>query len=115
MATYYHGGPAGIPRFGFVQPPSITGAKSTADFGAAGVCRRDRVYVTTSLPAAMMFASGHADPRVYVVEPVGELEPDDDCNEAGMSFTCVRAWVKSIIRMRDEEVEAFRAALAHGA
>lgn len=114
MTTYYHGGPAGIPRFGLVQPPSITGAPTTADHGAGSVCRRDRVYVTTRLEVAMLFASGHLEPRIYEVVPVGELEPDPDCDEPGMSFACLRARVRRIIKLSPRDVEVCRQALGIG-
>lgn len=38
--------------------------------------RRDRVYITTELDAAALFAKGCAGGSVYRVEPVGPLEPD---------------------------------------
>lgn len=94
MVTYYHGGAAGIAVGSYVLPPSLTGAPTTADYGADGVCRRDKVYVTTNYEAALMYASmspsGHT---VYTVQPLGQVQNDPDCTEPGVSFECDRAWV----------------------
>lgn len=96
---YYHGGPRGIwPRK--ILPPEITDAPSTAEFGAHGICRRDRVYVTTSYEAAQVFASFCPGGRgaVYEVLPIGELEDDPDCTVPGLSYCCRAA---RIVRSTD--------------
>ena len=82
--AFFHGGPRGLRE---VLPSSITGVPSTASYGAEGICRRDRVYVTTDLSAAIMFAAGNpfGAQAVYQVEPEG-LEPDPDCRVPGLSF-----------------------------
>lgn len=78
----YHGGRRRLDGRGrgLILPPARTGVKTTADYGAGHVCRRDRVYLTTDLDAARFFAlmaePGGGD--VYLVEAVGELEPDPD-------------------------------------
>jgi rifampin ADP-ribosylating transferase len=58
--------------------------------------RHDRVYVTTDKVAAVMFAALHpSGGSVYVVEPIGELIPDPDCDLPGLSFECERARILS--------------------
>jgi hypothetical protein len=83
--TFYHAGPIGLRE---ILPPSITGVPSTASYGADGVCRRDRVYVTTDLSCAVGFASlvpPHGAGAVYEVEPVNPIA-DPDCSHPGLSF-----------------------------
>jgi hypothetical protein len=111
VTKYYHGGSVGIRRFGHVLAPALTGVLSTADTGAHGVCRKDRVYVTTDINAAKLFASATKQPCVYEVEPIGTLEDDPDCNQKGFSFQCEKAKVKRIYRMSINEVNHFRQAL----
>ena len=108
---YYHGGSLGIRRFAHVLPPVITGALSTADTGAHGVCRKDRVYITTDINAAKLFASANQQPCVYEVDPIGTLEDDPDCSQKGLSFQCQKARVKRIFRMSNEEINHFRQVL----
>lgn len=92
---YFHGGRGGMVRGQYLLPPSITGAPSCALFGADHVCRRDRVYVTTVMEAAFIFAAGSPCGRgdVYLVEPIGPLVPDPDCNLRGLSFEVERALI----------------------
>jgi len=109
---FFHGGPRGIwPRR--IQPPNVTGAPSTADFGAHGVCRRDRVYVTTSLEAATIFGAmvPGGPGSVYEVEPVGEIEPDADCDHPDLSFACRWARILTETPLTDDVVATVRAAL----
>lgn len=108
MTNYYHGGRPGIQRGAFLLPPDITKAPSCSEFGAAGVHRTDRVYVTTSLAAAMVFAAGQRKGCVYEVEPIGDLEHDPDCNEVGLSFQVPKARVLRIIRLTKQEQVAAR-------
>jgi hypothetical protein len=92
-ARYYHGGQAGLRVGAFILPPSETSALNTLyQHGTAVVARRDRVYVTTSYPAAVMFAALHpSGGGIYEVEPMGEMTPDPDCDWPGMSWECERA------------------------
>lgn len=101
MTAYYHGGFGGLRVGDRVLPPAVTGASSTADHGAEGVCRRDRVYLATEETAAALFAALHPSGRgkIYQVEPVGELEPDPDCNEPGMSWAAPEARVLRVIQL----------------
>ncbi len=105
MPTYFHGGFPRLRVGEFVLPSSVTGAHSTADHGAEGVCRRDRVYLTTDLQAAKVFAAMFPNGRgwVYQVEPDGELEPDPDCKDPGFSFQCERARVVACCKVKGSE------------
>ena len=91
MAEYWHGGPRGLK--GFILPADETGVPSTAKYGAAGVCRTDRVYITNNRTAAEMFGSFSPAKRVsvYLVEPIGEIEADPDCIEKNLSFQVAKA------------------------
>lgn len=92
-ASFFHGGPRGRRVGECLLPPSVTGAKSLAGYGGEGVCRQDRVYVTTDESVAVLFAAGALDPCVYTCEPCGEVAPDPDCTEPGVSYQCDRARV----------------------
>lgn len=81
--NYYHGGVAGLEPGQVLLPPAAGGQerrplsfffRKTTD--PARSARRDRVYITTELDAAALFAKGCAGGSVYRVEPVGPLEPD---------------------------------------
>lgn len=98
---YYHGGFGKLKVNSMVLPPSVTGVASCADYGAAKVCRRDRVYITTDLEVAGFAASFHPSGRgkVYEVFPIGELEPDPDCHIPGHSFQVEKARVCRIVPM----------------
>lgn len=74
----YHGGARRLDRVGLILPPARTGARSLADFGGAGVTRRDRVYLTADLDVAQMYALMVGRGDVYEVEPLGPLERDPD-------------------------------------
>lgn len=115
---YYHGGARGRDRGAMLLPPTMTGAPSLSQFGAAGVCRRDRVYVTTNFHAALLYAAANRKGVVYEVEPIGDLEPDPDCSQPGLAFQCPRAKVLKVIKPHPAEVQAATQALlsevAHG-
>lgn len=92
---YFHGGVPGKRFADLIQPPAVTGYRCASDYGAAHVHDRNKVYVTTNLEAAMMYAAMHPSGRgeVYEVKPIGELQADPDCSEPGLSFVCDRAKV----------------------
>ena len=93
VQAYFHGGPAGLAE---ILPPSVTATPSSADCGAERVCRRDRVYLTTSAEAARvfaLFAPCKGSVAVYEVLPIGDVLPDPDCVEPGLSVECERAHV----------------------
>lgn len=108
-ATYFHGGRSGLPRGSFILPPNITKAPSLSEYGAAGVHRKDRVYVTTSQAAALLYASMTRNGVIYECEPIGSIEPDPDCTEPGLSFQCEKARVIRCIKPKASDVEAIRA------
>lgn len=112
--TYWHGGPAGIPRGAFLLPPVVTRARSCSDHGAAGVHRRDRVYVTTDRAAALLYAAGHRRGVLYLVEPLGTLEPDPDCTALGLSWQCEKARVLRVVKPRPDDLAVAREALLAG-
>lgn len=110
MPTYFHGGFPRLRAGDFVLPPSVTGSHTTADYGAQAVCRRDRVYVTTDLQAAKIFAAMFPNGRgcVYEGEPDGALEPDPDCRETGYSFQCPRARILAACKVKGSERSKIR-------
>jgi hypothetical protein len=69
VVRYFHGGNRGRKVGEYILPPSYTGSKSASDFGAQKVHRKDRVYVSTDLTDAQLFAASHPEPIVYEVEP----------------------------------------------
>jgi len=97
---YFHGGYGGLKEGGILLPPSITGAKSCADYGAGHVCRRDKVYVSVDVEDARLVAALTPAGKVYQVEPLGDVSPDPDCNIPGVSFECDRARVIRVVPRR---------------
>jgi len=97
QTKYYHGGDRGLFLGGHILPPTVTGKPATSDFVVMnGLYRKDRVYVTTRLSSAQLYASGQRKPTVYEVEPVGDLEDDPDCKEPGLSYACEKAKIVAI-------------------
>ena len=101
----YHGGVRGLVVGRMLRPPSMTGARSLADYGAGGVCRRDRVYLTTDAEAAHVYAALWTDGSVtggavYEVEAMPPLEPDPDCLEPGLSYACPQARIIRVVTRR---------------
>ena len=76
------------------------------------VLREDRVFVTTSRDAALLYASGWRRGVIYEVEPIGLLEPDPDCSMPGLSWQCEKARVLRIIKPKPAEIGMARKALA---
>jgi hypothetical protein len=110
VARYFHGGDRGLKVGEYILPPSETGRTSASDFGAQIVHRKDRVYVTTSLTDAQLFAAGSHEPVVYEVEPQGELAPDSDCT-SGVSFTCPKAKIIAVHRISGKKIRKARKVL----
>jgi len=104
MTRYYHGG---APHIRMVLPSRETGAIALTDYGMDD-CRRDKVYLTTSLDAAVLFASLHPSGHgtVYEVNPVGSVEPDPDFlgdgNDGILSLQCDKARVVKAVRVPSE-------------
>ena len=114
ITRYFHGGKPGRQRGAFLLPPSVTGGRSMADYGLydeTAPCRRDRVYVTISIKAALMYAAGQRNGVIYEVEPVGQIERDPDCTEEEFSFQCEKAKVIRIIKPAKQAINIARMAL----
>jgi hypothetical protein len=71
---YYHGGDAGLPVGQYIRPPDVTGKDNM--IGPNPLRKKDRVYVTKDIAAAMFFASGSNNPMVDEVTPEGDIEDD---------------------------------------
>lgn len=108
---YWHGGRPGIRRGGVLLPPSITKVPSLSEYGAAGVHRRDRVYVTIRREVALMYAAGVRNGVLYQCVPIGDIDPDPDCLDPGLSWQCSMARVLRVINPREAEIELVREAL----
>lgn len=110
---FYHGGYGGLCVGQSILPPSMTRAASTASYGAAAVCDRDKVYVTTDYDAALGFACAHPSGRgkLYEVEPVGDLEDDPDARKPGYSFQCERARIAKVFRVKGKLIKIVQKAL----
>lgn len=108
MTTYWHGGRPGLKRGNMLLPPTVTKALSLSECGAAGIHRRDRVYVTTSQAAALLYAAGVKNGVIYECEPLGAIEDDPDCTMPGLSYQCERARVIGVIKPKKSDIEAAR-------
>ncbi len=119
MSRYYHGGRRCIARDKRVLPPARTGVQSSANTSdaesnakMAKVHRADRVYLTTDLGAARVFAA-MAEPgggHVYEVEPTGPVERDPDyLPDDGGSVCCSSA---RVVRVVERRLQLPRGALA---
>lgn len=75
------------------------------------LCRKDRVYITPSIVDAEFFASATDHPVVYVVVPEGDVEPDPDCVRAGESFSCFKAKVTAMQKVRGKVIKKNRKAM----
>ena len=105
--TYYHASKRGLK---IILPPSVTGAVSTASYGAASVCRRDRVYITTSWELAHWFAamSPHKSVGIYEVEPIGDIVHDPDCAAQNLSYECEQARIIKMHKPRGKLLKQVR-------
>jgi hypothetical protein len=94
---YFHGGVPGLRSGDLLLPPAATGTARalTTELGHLGTfARSDRVYLTTDRAAARAFAACYPDGALYVVEPVGDVEPDPDAPK--VSIRCGQAVVTSV-------------------
>lgn len=114
---YFHGGYGGLRIGEFVLPPTVTGAASTASYGASSVCRRDRVYITSQFDNAVDAAAVHPSGRgkVYEVKPIGEMAPDPDAlvmpGQEQWSWECPKAVVVAIHRISGKTKKRIKKAL----
>lgn len=71
-------------------PPSVTGKstllKYAQEINPSGPQRADKVYLTTDLEAAKLFAFAYPCGHVYRAVPALPLEDDPDCKEPGISY-----------------------------
>ena len=73
------------------------------------IYKADRAYVTNFLVDAQYFAAkDNVDPVVYVVEPEGELELDDDNKNPGRSYACTRARIVAVQHISKKKVRQAR-------
>lgn len=95
----------------FILPPTVTGHRSLADYGAGAVCRRDRIYVATDFQAAALYAGMYPGKKrgcVYQVEPIGQLEHDPDCDRPDLSFSVERARIVKMFKLSRSDVALIR-------
>lgn len=108
---YFHGGVSGLYPGDRLLPPSQTGARASRDFlpeamrEMAAHVRTDRVFLTTELELARMYAGLHPDGDrrrggdLYRVVPEGPVEPDPDWDgEPGVSVQVASARVVGIVK-----------------
>jgi len=114
---YFHGGQRGLLIGGRILPRSQTGAKNTlggtADkYHVKGreIIRPGRVYVVVQYDAALMYAAVHPSVgQVYRVRPIGQLMPDPDCSQFGLSWECEAAEILDVMEpTRDERIAVLR-------
>ncbi|WP_027553551.1 hypothetical protein [Bradyrhizobium sp. Cp5.3] len=104
---YFHGGRAG---FMAILPPSVTGAEQNGVVPDK-VRRKDRVYITTDVATAILWASQHSSPMLYEVEPEGAIEADPDHNGVDVSFQCEKAKIVALHTIPEETLRQARSAL----
>ncbi|MEE1774482.1 hypothetical protein PUR34_41505 [Streptomyces sp. JV185] len=101
--AYFHGGVPGLKPGDRILPPDNTGTtrrlSTYADEvnGPAHARRTDIVYLTTDRHVASAYAALHPDGALYRVDPEGEVEPDPDCFEPGLSWQCPAATVVAVV------------------
>jgi hypothetical protein len=106
----FHGGNAGLEIGGYILPPSITGAKQNGVVSSR-IRRRDRVYITTDIPTAILWAAQHPTPLLYEVEPHGTIEVDPDHKGADVSFQCMKAKIIAVHEIPPETLQQARSVL----
>lgn len=108
----YHGGGRGLAVGEYILTADLIGRSNTYGHAPEGVYRKDRVYITGFLQDAQLFAcKDNDDPVVYVVEPVGELEPDDDNKTPGRSFACASAKIVAVEEIPARTIQQARNAI----
>lgn len=108
LERYYHGGTRGLRVGDFLLPPDETGNETSLSRYVKAIDpekgRTDRVFVTTSIKAARLYAAQLPHGAVYKVEPVGEIEEDPDYTpdegEAQISFMCEKARIIKVVDPR---------------
>ena len=100
LPELYHGGVAGLMPGQRLLPPSLSGARSCADFDSRH-CRPDRVYLTADPEEAAIYAAlaapwGFGD--VYQVEPMDDPKLAASDTRGSSSFTTRAATVVAVVR-----------------
>lgn len=107
--TYYHGGPHWFKVGKKILPPIRTGARCCSDLVEENnPHRRDKVYVVTTMEAALLYACTHRRGSVYEVAPGGMLEEDPDCDAVGLSFQCDEAIILRVHKMSFAQTAYYR-------
>ena len=98
---YFHGGYPGLRAGETLQPPDTTGTDRTlsqwVSHEAPHAKRRDVVYVASVRDVARAYAAFYPDGALYEVRPLGDIEPDPDCETPGLSWQCPAATVLSVV------------------
>jgi hypothetical protein len=103
---YFHGGDRKLQVNDYLLPPAETGVIGMSKLNPR--CRDDRVYLTRSIEGAQFFASAALKPVVYQAVPEGEIEPDPDCTEPGISIACQRARITAIHKIPGKVIKKNR-------
>lgn len=121
MIRYFHGGIPGLKPGDLItpHPPNVVDGCDICAAKAAGrqpvveglgvvdplTERTDRVYVTTDREYARFYASKYPRGDLYVVEPVGELEPstEDHFPSWTVSAVRVRTVYDRYVRLTDKQ------------
>ena len=104
---YFHGGRAG---FKAILPPSVSGAEQNGVVPDS-VRRKDRVYITTDVATAILWASRQSSPMLYEVEPEGAIEADPDHKGVDVSFQCEKAKIVAFHTIPEETLQQARSVL----
>jgi hypothetical protein len=120
-ASYWHGGAPGLNPGEYLLPPTVTGTRTTlaAYMDAADKLRSgyeaNRVYVVTEYEAAELYAALYPDGGwIYRVLPEGELRPDPDCTQPGLSWSCERARIVACVQLDTPTLISVLKAVAAG-
>lgn len=109
IKRFFHGGNRGLVVGDYIFPPSETGISNAKGKVPDSIYKADRAYVTNFLVDAQYFASkDNVDPVVYVVEPAGDLEPDDDNKSPGRSYACTSAKIVAVQEISKKKIRQAR-------
>lgn len=122
MSEWFHGGAPGLKQDDLILPAQELGIRAGADYleGDTSHVRRDRVFISSRFSVAAAFASTTPDEQdrawVYMVQPIGEIEPDPDYSgeDPDESRQCERARVRKVIRLSRRDTRLIRGALLSG-
>lgn len=105
--TWLHGGKEGLCVGDWLLPSRTTGATRLP------MSHKKRVYVTTVLRHALVYACAFPYPAVYEVEPEGAVGRDPDLNyPPGENGTCARARIVRVLEVDPCLIAAARITMA---